>query len=72
MRIYYALQSYRLMYSILYGKRPRCSISLLVFRGVAKVSELDTLSLSLSLSGLAPCRLTETPSKHDSNGIDTL
>ena len=24
----------------------------------------------LSLSGLAPCRLTETPSKHDSNGID--
>ena len=28
---------------ILYGKRPICSISLLVFRGVAKVSELDTV-----------------------------
>ena len=25
-------------------------------------------TLSLALSGLAPCRLTETPSKHDSQG----
>ena len=33
------------------------------------IFRFQNVPLSLSLSGLAPCRLTEMPSKHDSNGI---
>ena len=39
----YIMPSSPIDWCILYGKRPICSISLLVFRGVAKVSELDTV-----------------------------
>ena len=59
------------MFAGLSGCKLVLVLALSSVRGVAVLAKESafTLSLSLALTGLAPCRLTKMPSTHDSHGI---